>query len=94
MKYSLTTTALLVVDSRSCERWISVSAGNFSTAVSVYLRWAGTKNVLEILNAAGKSQKTLKVPSGNRIEAYTDAGTADLSVHKLSAYCKPEPEPE
>ncbi len=88
MKYSLTTSALLVLESRQCDRMISFSAGNFSTAVSVYLQWANTRNVFGILNAAGKSQMTARIPAGNRVEAYTDAGTADLAVAKMAAGCQ------
>lgn len=82
MKYSLSTTPLLVVDSNDEDRAVQISAGNFDTAVSIYLVWAGTKNVIEILNAAGKSAVSMRVRAGNRIEAYTDAGTADLAVRK------------
>ncbi len=94
MQYSLSTTALLIVDSEPCDRWVSLSAGNFSTAVSVYLRWAGTKNVIRILNAAGLTQMTLRVRAGNRVEAYTNAGTADIAVNKVGSHCRPEPELE
>ncbi len=82
MKHSLTTTAKLVVDSEGYDRKMHFSAGNFSTAVSVYLRIPNTQKVVLILNAAGTSKGDVLLPAGRRLEAYTDAGTADLSVEK------------
>lgn len=84
MKYALTTTAKEVVEPQSYTRIMRFSAGNFSTAVSVSVRFPGTLNVIFILNAAGVTHALLEVPAGRRLEAYTDAGTADLSVIKES----------
>ncbi len=82
MKYALTTTAKEVVESQSYPRTMRFSVGNFSIAVSVYVRFPGSLNVILILNAAGGTHALLEVPAGRRLEAYTDAGTADLSVMK------------
>jgi len=80
MKYSLTTTPMVVVDSKSYDRMMHISAGNFSTAVAVYFRWAGTQNTVFILSSNANSKQGIAVSAGRRIEAYTDAGTADLAV--------------
>lgn len=82
MKYSLTTTAKVVVQPASTDRRMRFSAGNFSTAVAVYLRFPGTQNVLLILSASGTTTDMLLVPANATLEAYTDAGTADLAVTK------------
>lgn len=85
MLYALTTTAKEVYAPQSDNAVIRFSAGNFSTAVSVYIRPVNTKKPWIILNAAGNSDITLMVPHGTQLEAYTNAGTADLAV--LKACC-------
>ena len=82
MLYSLTTTAKEVVAPSSADQIVKFSAGKFSTAVSVYIRKVNTLNPWLILNAAGKSAGELLIPHGTQMEAYTDAGTADLAVVK------------
>ncbi len=82
MLFRLTTTAIEVVRPSSHDGLYKFSAGQFSTAVSVYIRPVGTLSPWLILNAAGKSEATLMVPHGTQLEAYTDAGTADLAVLK------------
>ncbi len=82
MLYSLTTIAIEVLAPDSNDRLVKFSAGKFSTAVSVYIRPVNTKNAWLILNAAGKSSDQILVPHGTQLEAYTDAGTADLAVLK------------
>jgi hypothetical protein len=83
MKYSITTTPTTIVDSASVDRILLFSAGVFSTAVAVYIQPQGTKNVQIILDGVATSKAKLFVPKGVSIEAYTDAGTADLAVSKL-----------
>lgn len=86
MIISLTTTAKEVVAPDSNDRIIKFSAGNFaSSAASVYIRKVNSKNPWLILNGVGKSSDQLTVPHGTQLEAYTDAGTADLVV--LKACC-------
>lgn len=80
--YSLSTTAKEVCAPLSQDALYRFSAGNFSTAVSVYIRKVNTKSPMLILNAAGVSSAEIVVPQGIRLEAYTDAGTADLAVLK------------
>lgn len=82
MLYALTTTAKEVYAPQSADAMAHFSAGNFSTAVSIYIRPVNTKKPWVILNAAGKSDTSLVVPHGTQLEAYTDAGTADLAVLK------------
>ncbi len=82
MLYSLTTTAIEILAPDSNDRLVKFSAGKFSTAVSVYIRPVNTKKPWLVLNAAGKSAEQLLVPHGTQLEAYTDAGTADLVVLK------------
>ena len=78
MKYSLTTTPLRVVDPQDYPRTIHFSAATFSTAVAVYIAPEGTKSVQLVLSANGSTQGTLVVPKGVSLDAYTDAGTAEL----------------
>ncbi len=82
MKYSLTTTPKTVVESTSVARVMRFSAGLFSTAVNVYIAPQGTKNVIVILNTGGATHTMIAVPAGVNLEAYTDAGTAELAVTK------------
>ncbi len=82
MLYSLTTTAVEVYAPQSADALVKFSAGKFSTAVSVYIRPVNTKKPWLILNAAGRSSDQIMVPHGTQLEAYTDAGTADLAVLK------------
>ena len=82
MLHALTTTAKIVVQPSSVDRKINFSAGNFSTAVAVYIRTPGTKKVQLILDSDAKSKDSLIVPAKTSLEAYTDAGTADLAVTK------------
>ena len=82
MLYAITTTAIEVVPPSSHDQICKFSAGKFSTAVSVYIRKVNSKNPWLILNAAGRSASELMVPHGTQLEAYTDAGTADLAVVK------------
>lgn len=91
MKYALTTTAKLVVESKGYDRAMQFSAGNFSTAVAIYLRIPNTANVLAILDSDANSKCMLPVPAGRRVEAYTDAGTADLAVVKVSGETQQQP---
>jgi hypothetical protein len=85
MLYALTTTAKEVYAPQSDGAIIRFSAGNFSTAVSIYIRPVNTKKPWVILNAAGNTDISFMVPHGTQLEAYTDAGTADLAV--LKACC-------
>ncbi len=87
MLYSLTTTPLAVVSPASADRVIQLSAGKFSTAVNVYITPPGSKNVQVILSANGTTKARLKVPHGTSLEAYTDAGTAELAVTKEEMPC-------
>ncbi len=82
MLYSISTTAVEVFAPQSQNAYVKFSAGKFSTAVSVYIRPVGTQNPWLILNAAGKSADQMWVSHGTQLEAYTDAGTADLAVLK------------
>ncbi len=84
MQYSLTTTAKDIWQAHSHDAIVKFSAGKFaSSATSVYIRPVNTLNAWIILNAAGKSSDQIMVPHGVQLEAYTDAGTADLAVLKL-----------
>ncbi len=83
MLFALSTTAKEVVAPSSADQIVKFSAGNFSTAVSIYVRKVNTKNPWLILNAAGKTSDELMVPHGTQLEAYTDAGTADLAIVKV-----------
>lgn len=84
MKYSLTTTAQLVVEAKGYDRLMRITAGKFSTAVAVYLRYPNTQNIMALLDSDANSKVDIPVPAGRRVEAYTDAGTADLAVIKVS----------
>ncbi len=82
MKYSLTTTRQTIVESASVARVLRLSAGLFSTAVNVYIAPQGSQNVIVILNSGGATHTMIAVPAGVNLEAYTDAGTAELAVTK------------
>lgn len=87
MKYSLTTTPQTVVQPASVDRTMYFSAGLFSTATAVYIQPQGTKNAKLILDSDASSMARMFVPKGVSIEAYTDAGTADLAVSKMQHPC-------
>ncbi len=83
MLYAMTTTAIEVVAPESYDRMVRFSAGKFaSSATCVYIRKVNTLSPWLVLNAAGKSSDQILVPHGTQLEAYTDAGTADLVVLK------------
>lgn len=83
MLYNLTTTAKEVYAPQSKDAIVKFSAGNFSTAAMIAIRPVNTKKTWLLLNAAGKSSDQILVPHGTQLEAYTDAGTADLAVLKV-----------
>ncbi len=83
-KHSLTTTALRIIEPTGFDRMYRISAGKFSTAVVVYLEVGNKGEADVILSANGSTQTTLFVPRGTEVQAWTDAGTAELAVLKQS----------
>lgn len=84
MKYSLTTTPQRVIEPQDYPRVFLFSAALFSTGVAVYITPSETKSVQLVLSAAGTTQGTLLVPKGVSLDAYTDAGTAELVVSRAA----------
>jgi hypothetical protein len=80
MKYSLTTTPQRVIEPQDYPRIFLFSAALFSTAVAVYIAPQGSKSVQLVLSANGTTQGMLSVPNGVSLDAYTDAGTAEIAV--------------
>lgn len=82
MLYSLSTTAREVLAPSSADQIVLFSSGSFSTAVTIYIRKVNTKNPWIILSSGGKTSEKMMIPHGTQLEAYTDAGTAELVVVK------------
>lgn len=82
MKYSLTTSRQTIIDSASIDRVYVLTAGVFSTAVAVYISIGRGSPVDVILSSGGTTHVHLAVPANTEVEAFTDAGTAELAVMK------------
>jgi hypothetical protein len=83
MLFAITTTAIEVIAPHSMDAYYKFSASKFvSSATAIYIRPVGTANPWLVLNGTGNSSDKLLVPGGTQLEAYTDAGTADLVILK------------
>jgi len=82
MKYSLTTAAQTVIMPQGYPRIVLLSAALFSTAVAVYVKPQGSNSVQLVLSAAGTTQGMLYVSAGVTLDAYTNAGTAELVISR------------
>ena len=80
---SLSTTAAEVYAPRSQDTIVRFSAGNFaSSAATVYIRPVNTRKPWILLEKTGTTSIKMIIPGGTQLEAYTDSGTADLTVLK------------
>ena len=84
-KHSLTTTALKVLEAADEPRAILFSAGEFSTAVAVYVRASASGDPDFVLCDEGTSAFLFTVPPKRSVFAWTDAGMAVLCTILIKA---------
>lgn len=81
-KYSLTTARKVIIDPTSVDRRFLLSVGLFSTAVAVYIAIGQGSDVDLIHSSGGTTLVIISVPAGATVEAWTDAGTAEIATLK------------
>lgn len=82
MLYSLTTTALKVLEPQDEDRPYLFTGGLFDASNTVYIRFSDTGGAVAMIWRDGNNHLRLNVPKGVTVYAYTDAGTAKLAVLK------------
>lgn len=82
MYFSLTTTAARVIEPADYDRQFLISAGIFDAANTVLLRYLESGSPDMMIWRDGNNSLRAIIPAGRSVYAYTDAGTAKLSVLK------------